>query len=347
MRSNEGILVQDFPTCPLCQRDGYLLYADKRDLLFSAPGLWSLYRCTACELIWMNPRPLAEEMSGFYQNYYTHHVKDRKAWVSSVLEFMNVSLLKTSFGYADLKGSGRLEKATGRLFSLVMPLREIVFLRIRMLRGEKRGRLLDVGCGNGNYLSLMKKLGWEVFGIDPDERAVKEAQKVFGLAIHAGSLESARYPDAYFDAITLHHVIEHVPDPLDLLKECRRTLKPQGKIFVMTPNIDSLGHRTFAESWRGLEIAFHLHIFSIRALATCFERSGLSVDIARTSPYRAFWLWLSSHTLCRHETSSERTDRGPDVGAILQAAVFQIRQYLLARKKPVGEELLMVGTRAR
>jgi len=261
MRSNEGISVQDAPTCLLCQKDGCLLYADQRDYLFSAPGLWSLYQCPACGLIWMNPRPLAEDVGKLYHNYYTHHVQDRKRWTSSVLEFMNVSILKASFGYADPNGAGRFEQAAGRLFSLMAPLREIVFLRIRMLRGEKRGRLLDVGCGNGNYLDRMKKLGWDVFGVEPDELAVKEARDVYGLPIHAGSLDSAHFPDAYFDAVTLHHVIEHILDPIGLLKECRRVLKPQGKIFVITPNIDSLGHKTFTQSWRGLEIAFHFQIF--------------------------------------------------------------------------------------
>lgn len=88
----------------------------------------------------------------------------------------------------------------------------------------------------------------EVMGVEPDQEAVRIAREQFRLEIFQGTLEEARFPDDNFDAITLNHVIEHVTDPISLLTECRRILKPVGKLVVVTPNIWSPGARLFGKA---------------------------------------------------------------------------------------------------
>ena len=108
---------------------------------------------------------------------------------------------------------------------------------MRYLKADDRGRLLDVGSGNGLFLHQMKRLGGAVAGVELDGRAASVARAKFGLEVFEGPLEEATFPDEYFDAITMNHVIEHVLDPVGLLKECRRVLRPGGKLVVTTLNI--------------------------------------------------------------------------------------------------------------
>src|SRR5208283_4697550 len=113
------------------------------------------------------------------------------------------------------------------------------------------------GCGDGRFLALMRDAGWDVYGIEPDPVAAKVAQRELGTSVTVGALEDAGFPDEAFDAVTLSHVIEHVHDPVALLAECRRVLKPDGSVVIVTPNIRSLGHQKFQSLWRGLEPPRH------------------------------------------------------------------------------------------
>ncbi len=111
----------------------------------------------------------------------------------------------------------------------------------------------------------MRDLGWRVQGVDfdPDAAALARGK---GLNVVVGTIESQGYTADSFDAVTLNHVIEHVPNPLGLLRECHRILKPGGRLFLATPNSRSLGHRIFKQSWRGLEPPRHLQVFTPSAL---------------------------------------------------------------------------------
>jgi 2-polyprenyl-3-methyl-5-hydroxy-6-metoxy-1,4-benzoquinol methylase len=113
------------------------------------------------------------------------------------------------------------------------------------------------------------------------------AHEKFSLNVFQGTLEEAEFPDEHFDTITMNHVIEHVPDPIKVLEECRRELKPGGRLVVVTPNIKCLGHYIFRENWRGLEVPRHLFLFSLPSLRACAEAAGLEASELRTTARRA------------------------------------------------------------
>lgn len=142
---------------------------------------------------------------------------------------------------------------------------------VRFVAARSEQRLLDVGCGNGSYLELMRLLGWDGTGVDTDPTAVAAAVKA-GFDVRLGTLFDAKFADGYFNVVTLSHVIEHVHDPVSLLAECRRVLAPGGELVVMTPNLESAVHRRFGCNWLHLDPPRHLVIFTIdsmrRALAT-------------------------------------------------------------------------------
>lgn len=233
----------------------------------------------------------------------------------------------------------------GSALSRIGPLRAIVGGSIRWLEAHERGRLLDVGCGNGSFLDQMRQLGWDVTGVEPDGAAVTVAREKLGLQVFEGSLEEAGLPAGHYDAITMNHVIEHLPDPIVTLKECHRVLKPGGELVVATPNIKGMGSQFFGEHWRGLEVPRHLHLFCPQSLRMAAERAGLEVRALLTSARSAPWMYAASSFIRRDGRlpggSPERT------GALVrwQGLGFLAQEHGLRGAGEAGEEVVMVAGR--
>jgi SAM-dependent methyltransferase len=148
-------------------------------------------------------------------------------------------------------------------------------------------------------LESMQGLGWRVDGVDFDSVAVTQARDK-GLTVHLGSLAEQLFPNETFDAITASHAIEHVGDPLGVLRECRRMLKPGGLLVLITPNAASWGHRIYKADWRGLEPPRHIRIFTPSSLATLCRRAGFNLVLSR-STVRSSGILLASRRLKRGE----------------------------------------------
>jgi 2-polyprenyl-3-methyl-5-hydroxy-6-metoxy-1,4-benzoquinol methylase len=248
-------------------------------------------------LIWLDPMPLAEDIGKAYANYYTHvqPADSRIAPLKRLVNLAEQTYIRNKFGYPSASKAIWHRLLSASLYLLPIRRRNLA-VWIRFLQFIPGGKVLDVGCGCGEWLAWMQELGWTVEGVDFDPGAVKAA-RLAGLKVNCGSVEDQQYPDASFDAVTLNHVIEHVPDPVATLRECGRILKPGGKLVVVTPNGASLGHRFFKQDWRGLETPRHLHIFSPasmeRALGLAgFREVSIQPQIVRSIPYESYLLRL-------------------------------------------------------
>lgn len=140
------------------------------------------------------------------------------------------------------------------------------FRRKRIERIVRKGRILDIGCGRGLFLSIMKESGWETFGLELNEETAWYARNALGLNIKTDSLVDAHFDDRFFDVITLWHVLEHLPDPVLTIEECRRILKPGGLLVIAIPNFDSLQARISGRYWFHLDIPYHLYHFNNKNL---------------------------------------------------------------------------------
>lgn len=337
-----GIRTEEVTDCLLCNAPGTPLYSGLSDHLFGAPGQWGFLECTRCRLAWLNPRPIPADLSKVYGTYYTHVGNRSGNGSASPLALLRK---KSKRGlYAFVSGCSELAdswfwRQLGRPLSWVPLLRERALMGMMCLKAADRGKLLDLGCGDGRFLALMRDAGWEVKGIEPDPTAARIAQQEFGVSVTVGALEDAGLPDEAFDAVTLSHVIEHVHDPVALLSECRRVLKPGGSVVIVTPNIRSLGHQKFGSSWRGLEPPRHLHIFSLGTLRVCCERAGLRVQTLRTSARGSGLVWQESETITRNrEWSSVKRGLWPQFRGML----FNLQEDVLRRKsEEVGEEMVV------
>ncbi|MEE2674908.1 MAG: class I SAM-dependent methyltransferase [Myxococcota bacterium] len=158
--------------------------------------------------------------------------------------------------------------------------------RRRLIQPYAGSRLLDVGCGSGRMLARHRAVGWDVRGIEPDEAAARICRER-GFRVESVSLEDAQLPEAHFDLILLHHVIEHVRQPVSALRRVRRALAPGGQVLVVTPNVGGLGFRLYGSCWYALDAPRHLHLFDARTLGTLAERAGLrAVRIASEASAR-------------------------------------------------------------
>lgn len=343
MGENEGIRVTDAPNCLLCRSKGVVLYSGLKDRLFGTPGIWMLMQCPKCQLVWINPQPDPVDIGKLYAQYFTHQIPNNNSPRSSggYRKCVRPSILNYGFGYR-VEGSNR---TLWSMLNLIGPFKDIVGGSIMWLEACEKGRLLDVGCGNGIFLGQMRQLGWEVAGVEPDEEAVSIARDNLGLEVFHGSLEDAKFEDGCFDAVTMNHVIEHLQDPVSLLKECRRVLKPGGKLIVVTPNTNSLGFRLFGENWRGLEVPRHLLLFSPPVLRTCAEAAGLNVQKLRTTAKGARWMWAASYLLKREGMLVNGSPGAMDLSLRLQKMAFSAIEQLLSCRWDVGEEIVVEAVR--
>jgi SAM-dependent methyltransferase len=166
-----------------------------------------------------------------------------------------------------------------------------------LARAGPPGKLLDVGCGYGFFLKLAQDRGWEVVGVDLDPQAVSYASDRLEVKALCGDLRGFRFEKGSFDLVTLWNVIECVPDPVALLLEVHRVLKPDGRLFIRTQNavwhemsfqmtrwLKAAGVRRLFDERPYLTFIFNLNTFSPSTLRLLFERTGFVPLRIRNSP---------------------------------------------------------------
>jgi 2-polyprenyl-3-methyl-5-hydroxy-6-metoxy-1,4-benzoquinol methylase len=196
-----------------------------------------MVKCPSCQFIYLNPRPTRETLDEFYQHYLPEEESSIESW----------------------------EK-------MMTP----VFKRAAQLLQEfkEKGRLMDVGAGFGFFLSEMKKRGWEVMGVEISQKGMDYGRDRLGIEIYAGPLEKVGLPEKDFDAVTAFYVVEHVPDPIALLKECHRILKPGGLLLLRYPHTTPIKNllRLLGIENRLYDLPAHLSDFSPETIQRLLER---------------------------------------------------------------------------
>lgn len=245
--------------CPLCR-------GPRREVLLEAPDLgpgssglyFAVVRCPDCGLCFTNPRPTPASIGQFYPDVYRPHRTPRP---------------------------GRPSWRRGRRERQTLP-------------WHGQGRLLDFGCGGGSYLQRMHSLGWRVAGLDVSAAAVQRVRSALGLHALVGTLPHPLLEPAGFDVITMWHSLEHVHDPLTVLREARRLLAPGGRLLVAAPNIAGLPFRWFGPAWYALDVPRHLTHFTPATLERMLRCAGF-----RTGPVRMVrhsdWLRASARLASR------------------------------------------------
>ena len=252
-RNSEAATAGSSPedACPVCFGRDWRLFANAFDRLLNRPGqVWQIRRCQGCGFGWTAPPLDVEEIAGHYPNTY-HGDTSR-----TIEEFL----------------SGRLQKSR----SWRQELEKVELVE----RDVQSGRILDVGCGDGKFLWALDRGRWERFGVEFSQGTVDLVRgRIQDLNLMAGDIFEERLGEGTFDVVTFWHVLEHLPFPERVLERTRDLLKPEGRVFISSPNLDSLQARLFGRFWYAFDdVPRHLHHFTPRALEILLERAGFRVD---------------------------------------------------------------------
>jgi 2-polyprenyl-3-methyl-5-hydroxy-6-metoxy-1,4-benzoquinol methylase len=341
---NDGVRARRAPECLLCRTPGHGLYTGLRDEIGRAPGIWDLRVCPACGLVWLDPRPLSEEIGKLYDGYYTHAPGDAWEWLPytwGIRRRASPAVLAAGFGYPHPTKSVR-RAIVGSILSRFTLLTDIFGATVMWLPSSPSAQLLDVGCGGGHFLARMRSLRWQVRGVEPDAEAASLARER-GLNVFHGTLADARFPPNEFDAVTMNHVIEHVPNPIELLQECRRVLKISGRLVIVTPNAASLGRSRFARAWKGWEPPRHLFLFTPHTLRVCAERAALRVETLRTTARMAPVMWTESARIRHRQFTGQTQDERVGWRMRQWSRLMGLYEHALGANRAAGEEVVLVA----
>jgi len=231
--------------CPLCGANDSTVLHRLENRTPQTPPSFTLVRCSACSLVYLNPRPTPDGMATYYSAAScpcTRH----PGGPSPIGQWL--------FRYGLRK-------------------------RCRpLLKRQPPGRILDIGCGEGHFLAEMRKHGWEPIGLDRNPSKAAFARDVLNLEAHSRRFEDTDFPSEGFDAVTMWDSLEHLHHPLAALREIRRILKPEGHLLLRVPSLDSLDARLFGPSWAGLDPPRHLIVLSRKTLLRLLGEAGFTVE---------------------------------------------------------------------
>ncbi len=265
-------------SCILCEERNTKVEVQQRDInLGLSEQVFTLRRCVGCGLIYLNPRPTSSEIHTYYptQYYSLEQPRERKR-IDRVFKrlsgWLKKGIMEEFYGYPASRRYG-LGKTLRRLalypeyWHLRFSGRDII-----PFRGE--GRILDVGCGPGKLLRVLRERGWDCYGLDFSSVAVEHARNNHGLNVKLGDLCEAAYKDNFFDVVLFNHSLEHMYNPVEVLKEAHRILKPGGVLLIYIPNAGSFEAHVFGKWWLPWDVPRHLYHFSKKTMSRLIMNAG-------------------------------------------------------------------------
>jgi 2-polyprenyl-3-methyl-5-hydroxy-6-metoxy-1,4-benzoquinol methylase len=179
-----------------------------------------------------------------------------------------------------LYSSGTYRSASGKRFVGLVEMGVYLARQQRRKRIEKykrNGRILDIGCGRGVFLNVMKRNGWTVAGTEYDRITAESIAESYNINVVNGNPRDWGFPQGSFDVVTMNHVLEHMSAPESAIVECSRLLVRGGLLVVAVPNITSLQSTLGKHLWFHLDIPYHLYHFSEEGLTSLLEKYNFNV----------------------------------------------------------------------
>lgn len=238
--------------CPLCGAPSFDPFLRGRDRLFARGGRYHLVRCRQCTLIFQNPRPTPTSLALHYPDAYfcylpLEDMRSPKRWIAAA-------------ALCELTGRAirLLERCTGRL--------------------TPDAQVLDVGCGINHLLrELRRRRGCTGVGVDFKAEVVAYVRDRLQMPVVHGTLPDARFDAGRFDVVFMTEYLEHEPQPLAILREARRVLRPGGHLAIEVPYIGGWPARIFRSCWSQLDLPRHLVFYTPHTLDDALRRTGFRV----------------------------------------------------------------------
>ena len=288
--------------CPVCWKTDFLNKLVVEDKSVSKES-FAIVQCTACGFQFTNPRPDAASIGRYYES--DEYVSHNSAAAGLINQAYKVA----------------------RFFTM----RRKVALLNKVAPGK--GKILDYGCGTGHFLAACKANGWQIQGLEPSPRARAEATERVGKAIEADNLGA--FEAGSFDAITLWHVLEHVHDLNDTLRQLISLLKPEGTLIIAVPNVESPDAQHYRQDWAAYDVPRHLYHFSPKTLTQLLKKHKMQVQETLPMTLDAYYVSMLSE--------KNRAERGEGLLTVLRTGYHSNLQA--ARRDGNYSSLIYVARR--
>lgn len=238
--------------CPWCDSEKTQIHLWVKDL-FLTNEAFEIHECLKCGLLFTEPRPKPKEIGKYYlsEEYYSHQ-ENKKGFVPRIYEAVKSVNLKKKYKMAT--------------------------------KGLEPGRMLEIGCGAGDFLHTMEKHGWTCTGIEPSESAKEIATKKVKAKL-LNPQEIDKLEDESFDLITMWHVLEHVDNLKEEIKQLQRLLKKGGRLVLALPNFKSADAQYYKEYWAAYDVPRHLNHFCRESINNIFK----TTDFKRIKTDKLVW----------------------------------------------------------
>ena len=222
--------------------------------------VFDLYLDESLDMLITHPQPSLEVLGKYYESAdYISHTDSKRSLFEKAYHFVKSIALKKKLN----------------LINSLQP---------------NQGKILDIGAGTGEFLSVAKQNGWDVTGVEPSDKAKQ-------IAINKGVsfVEAiAQLEDHSFDVITMWHVLEHVPDLNNQIKELKRLLKPSGSLIIAVPNFKSFDAQHYGKFWAAYDVPIHFWHFSKKAIKLLFEKEEMKLEKVLPMKFDSFYVSLLS-----------------------------------------------------
>ena len=249
--------------CPVCGSAGISEVFKVKDNTVSQE-YFEIDHCRNCQVRFTQNSPSEKSIGDYYRSEdYISHTDTSKGLINRIYRFVrNFSLNQKK---------NLVEKETAL----------------------KNGNLLDVGSGTGHFASAMKKAGWQVTGLEPDEGARTVASQEHSIEL-LPSGELFNLSEKKFNAITLWHVLEHVHDVKKYIQTFKKLLADNGKLFIAVPNYTSYDAEKYKEYWAAYDVPRHLYHFTPQTMQWLMKECGLKIVDVKPMWFDSFYVSLLS-----------------------------------------------------
>ena len=221
---------------------------------------FDLYYDETLDMLITHPQPSLENLGKYYESEdYISHTDNKRSLFEKLYHFIKNIALKNKLN----------------LINSLQP---------------NKGRILDIGTGTGDFLSVAKNDGWQTIGVEPNERAKSIAIKK-GISFVEQTSELENHS---FDVISMWHVLEHVPDLDKQIKELKRLLKPTGTLIIAVPNFKSFDAKHYGKFWAAFDVPIHFWHFSKTAIKLLFEKEEMKLEKVLPMKFDSFYVSLLS-----------------------------------------------------
>ncbi len=252
-----------YQTCPVCKSSDVAIKLAAKDHTVSQE-VFEVWECKHCTLAFTQNVPAANAIGKYYQSAdYVSHSDTRKGLINRLYHFVRGITLRTK--------------------------RNLV----KNVTTLSKGNLLDVGAGTGAFTATMKKAGWNVKGLEPDETARQNAKTNHQLELETLDVLHQQ-PTSHYDAITMWHVLEHVHDLHQYLDTFHRILQPTGTLIVAVPNYTSEDAAIYKEHWAAYDVPRHLYHFSPNSMDILMEQHNMQVVAHKPMWFDSFYVSMLS-----------------------------------------------------